>query len=58
VLKGLGSADKDTKDCFTLLKSETIRGFTTSQQVMEKYLNYKVAPGHYYGCVTLQTFKP
>ena len=45
------SADKTEKDFFTLMKSETIRGFNTSKEVMEKYLNYKVAPGHYYGCV-------
>jgi Gluconate 2-dehydrogenase subunit 3 len=45
------SADKAEKDFFTLMKSETIRGFNTSKEVMEKYLNYKVAPGHYYGCV-------
>jgi len=44
------SANKTEKDFFTLMKSETIRGFNTSKQVMEKYLNYKVAPGHYYGC--------
>jgi hypothetical protein len=58
VLKGLSSTDKDTKDCFALLKTETIRGFNTSQQVMEGYGHYKVAPGHYYGCVTLQAVKP
>ena len=45
------SQDKNEKEFFTLIKSETIRGFNTSQQVMEKYLHYKVAPGHYYGCV-------
>src|SRR6476646_2669718 len=42
---------KTEKDFFTLIKSETIRGFNTSQKVMQEYLNYKVAPGHYYGCV-------
>jgi hypothetical protein len=55
VLKGLASADKEEKDFFVSMKSETIRGFNTSQQVMEGYLNYKVAPGHYYGCVTIKT---
>ncbi len=45
------SANKAEKDFFALMRSETIRGFNTSQEVMEKYLNYKVAPGHYYGCV-------
>jgi Gluconate 2-dehydrogenase subunit 3 len=45
------SANKAEKDFFNLIRSETIRGFNTSQEVMEKYLNYKVAPGHYFGCV-------
>jgi hypothetical protein len=45
------SQNKDEKDFFTLIKSETIRGFNTSREVMLKYLNYKILPGHYYGCV-------
>jgi hypothetical protein len=45
------SEDKSQKDFFDLVKSETIRGFNTSREVMTKYFNYKVAPGHYYGCV-------
>ncbi len=51
LLKFSTSTNKPEKDFFTLMRSETIRGFNTSQEVMEKYLNYKVAPGHYYGCV-------
>lgn len=49
------SSEKDSKDFFELIKSETIRGFTTSQKVMEEYLGYKVAPGHYYGCVNIKS---
>jgi hypothetical protein len=45
---------KTEKDFFTLIKSETIKGFNTSQKVMQEYLNYKVAPGHYYGCVDVK----
>jgi PleD family two-component response regulator len=45
------SQDKDRKEFFTLMKSETIRGFNTSQKVMEEYFGYKVAPGYYHGCV-------
>jgi hypothetical protein len=45
---------KPQKDFFALIKSETIRGFNTSQKVMQDYLNYKVAPGHYYGCVDVK----
>lgn len=51
LLKLSVSAKKEEKDFFDLVKSETIRGFNTSQKVMEEYLGYKVAPGHYYGTV-------
>jgi hypothetical protein len=53
LLKKAASPDKNEKDFFDLVKSETIRGFNTSQQVMEGYLNYKIAPGHYYGCINI-----
>jgi hypothetical protein len=36
------------------MKSETIRGFNTSQEVMQDYLHYQVAPGHYYGCIDIK----
>ena len=55
LLKLSTSAKKEEKDFFELLKSETIRGFNTSQKVMEEYLGYKVAPGHYYGTVDVNT---
>lgn len=45
------SEDEDTSKFFQLIKSETIRGFTTSKEVMVNYRHYKVAPGHFYGCV-------
>jgi hypothetical protein len=45
---------KTVKDFYTLIKSEAIRGFNTSQKVLQDYLNYKVAPGHYYGCVDVK----
>lgn len=45
------STVKEEKDFFNLIKSETIRGFSTSEEVMVKYQKYKLAPGHYYGCV-------
>lgn len=49
------SAKKEEKDFFDLVKSETIRGFNTSQKVMQEYLGYKVAPGHFYGSVDVNT---
>jgi hypothetical protein len=52
-LKFSGSEKKPEKDFFTLIKSETIRGFNTSQKIMEEYLGYKIAPGHYYGCINV-----
>ena len=51
LLKFSTSEDKAEKAFFDLVKSETIRGFNTSREVMLNYLNYKVVPGHYYGCV-------
>ncbi len=54
LLKFSASQNKDEKDFFDLMKSETIHGFNTSQKVMEAYLNYKVAPGHYYGCISVK----
>lgn len=55
LLKLSTSQNKAENDFFNLMKSETIRGFNTSQKVMTEYLNYKVAPGHYYGCVDVKT---
>ena len=54
LLKFSGSTIKEEKDFFDLMKTETIRGFNTSQKVMQDYLHYKVAPGHYYGCVNVK----
>ena len=54
LLKLSGSDNKAEKDFFELVKSETIRGFNTSQKVMQEYLGYKVAPGHYYGSVDVK----
>jgi hypothetical protein len=51
LLKFADPANKDRKDFFDLMKAETVRGFNTSQKVMEDYLGYKVAPGHFHGCV-------
>jgi hypothetical protein len=52
ILSGFSSSEnKKKKDFFDLMKSETIRGFNTSQKVMTEYLGYKIAPGHYFGCI-------
>lgn len=54
LLKFSTSQKKEEKDFFDTMKSETIRGFNTSQKVMQEYLGYKVAPGHYNGCVEVK----
>lgn len=43
----------DEKSFYDLMKSETVRGFRTSKVIMREYYDYKVAPGHYYGCVDI-----
>ena len=55
LLKLSTSTNNSEKDFFDLIKSETIRGFNTSQKVMQEYLGYKVAPGYYYGCVIVKS---
>ncbi|MDH4090761.1 MAG: gluconate 2-dehydrogenase subunit 3 family protein [Cyclobacteriaceae bacterium] len=54
LLKLSVSDDKNERDFFDLIKSETIRGFRTSKEVMLSYLNYQMVPGHYYGCVDVK----
>ena len=55
VLKVSASQIQNEKDFFNLIKSETINGFTTSKEVMITYFHYKLAPGHYYGCINVKT---
>lgn len=47
------SSDVPQKEFFTLLKSLTVLGYTTTEYVMTKHYNYVMAPGHYYGCVNV-----
>lgn len=54
LLKLSASTVKEEKDFFDLMKSETIRGFITSREVMQDYQHYQVAPGHFYGCVDVK----
>ena len=48
------SEDKSKTEFFNLMKSETIRGFSTSREVMVTYLKYKQVPGHFFGCVDVK----
>ena len=54
LLKLASSENKAEKDFFNLMKAETIRGFNTSKEVMKGYLNFKLVPGHYYGCMDVK----
>jgi hypothetical protein len=45
------SQNSSESDFFKLVKSETIRGFSTSREVMVNHLKFRQVPGHYYGCV-------
>jgi hypothetical protein len=51
LLEFAGSENAKEAEFFKLIKSETIRGFNTSREVMVNYLKFKQVPGHYYGCV-------
>lgn len=51
LLKFSTSENAAEQNFFKLIKSETIRGFNTSREVMVSYLHFKQVPGHYYGCV-------
>jgi hypothetical protein len=55
LIKFSTSEDKPENDFFKLMKSETIRGFTTSKEVMVNYLKYQQVPGHFHGCVDIKT---
>ena len=52
LLLQLSTSDSELeRDAFKTFKSETIRGFSTSREVLTTYYKYKTVPGHYYGCV-------
>lgn len=51
LLRRSTTEDPSQKDFFDFMKSETIRGFRTSKEVMTEYFDYKVVPGFYNGCV-------
>jgi hypothetical protein len=48
------SEDTKLKDFYSLIKNLTILGYTTSEYVQTGFLNYNMAPGHYYGCVPVK----
>lgn len=44
------SETEDEKKFYSLMRSNTIMGFTTVKEVMADYRGYQVAPGFYHGC--------
>lgn len=43
--------DSAIKDCYKLLKQLTIQGYSNSEYVQTRFLEYEMAPGFYHGCV-------
>lgn len=46
--------DAVLKEFYGLVKNLTIQGYTSSEYVQTTYLEYKMAPGYYYGCVPVK----
>lgn len=58
ILKKIASSsDKEQQQFYGLLKGLTIRGYKTSEYVMTNHSDYKMIPGHYYGCVPVSSQK-
>ena len=46
--------DTALADFYKLIKGLTIQGYTSSEYVQTTYLEYEMAPGHYYGCIPVK----
>ena len=51
------SENEDEKKFYSLMRSNTVMGFTTVKEVMVDYRKYLVAPGFYHGCVDVPAEK-
>lgn len=49
------STDSTQKGFYSLVKNLTIRGYMSSEYVMTNLTHYQFIPGHYYGCVPVQS---
>jgi len=47
------SSDANQKEFMKLIKSLTVQGYMSSEYVMTNFMHYVMAPGHYYGCVSM-----
>lgn len=43
--------EEEQQNFLKLVKELTILGYTSSEYVLTNFSNYKMVPGHYYGCV-------
>lgn len=55
MLRELSASENEAeKEFFVFMKSQTIRGFNTSEEVMVNYHDYVMMPGYYDGCVDVE----
>jgi hypothetical protein len=45
------SIDPNWSSYFKLIKELTLQGYLTSEYYLTQHTNYKMVPGHFYGCV-------
>ncbi|HMS67176.1 MAG TPA: gluconate 2-dehydrogenase subunit 3 family protein [Saprospiraceae bacterium] len=55
IFLSFNSEAADEKRFFNLLKSETIRGYSTCEEILGEKLGYVVVPGFWDGCADAQT---
>lgn len=54
ILKAIQVSSYEAKRAFvSLMKNLTIQGYTTREKIMVEHLHYVMAPGHYFGCVSV-----
>ena len=49
------SGDTAEQEFYTLVKGLTVRGYMNSEYVMMNLTHYEAVPGHYYGCVPVDS---
>ena len=49
------SAEPAISSFYKLVKDLTLQGYLTSEYYLTKHTNYKMIPGHFYGCVPVTT---
>jgi hypothetical protein len=56
IIKAMASSeDEKEKNFIALIKGLTIRGYNNSEYVMMNIRNYQMLPGHYHGCVPVNS---